>query len=222
MTKLRVIETNEGIQGEFLASDYDQAMKKNNWLNKMEANDVIKSGIDHGKVLEIGPGPGYVGLEWLKRTNNTFLYAIEISPDMINIATKNAREYGLKQRVKYVQSDAQNLPFENNTFDAVFSCGSLHEWAEPIKIFNEINRVLKHTGRYLVPVGDLKRNINPILVFIMKLMVKSKTMKQGLISSLNAAYLKNEIEQILKQSKPLNFKVTTNAFGLEITGCKAK
>jgi len=139
---------------------------------------------------------------------------------MINIALTNAQEYGLKQRVKYVQSDAQSLPFENNTFDAVFSCGSLHEWAEPIKIFNEINRVLKPSGRYCV--GDLKRNINPILVFIMKLMVKSKTMKQGLISSKNAAYLKDEIEQILKQSKLSNFKVTTNPFGLEISGCKGK
>jgi len=60
MTKARIIETNEGIQGEFIVADFDKAMKKNNWLNKMEAKDVIKSGIDHGKVLELGPGPGYV------------------------------------------------------------------------------------------------------------------------------------------------------------------
>ena len=33
-------------------------------LNNVDA--FIKSGIAGGNVLEIGPGPGYVGLEWLK------------------------------------------------------------------------------------------------------------------------------------------------------------
>ena len=32
---------------------------------------------------EIGPGPGYLGLEWLKKTQGTHLTGVDISPGMI-------------------------------------------------------------------------------------------------------------------------------------------
>jgi ubiquinone/menaquinone biosynthesis C-methylase UbiE len=48
------------------------------------------------------------------------------------------REYGFKRRVEYVSGDAREMPFDDNSFDAVFTNGSLQEWAEPRNIFNEI------------------------------------------------------------------------------------
>ena len=53
------------------------------------------------------------------------------------------------------------MPFPQASFDAVFSSGSLHEWENPKKSFDEIDRVLKPGGRYIV--CDLRRNINPLL-----------------------------------------------------------
>jgi ubiquinone/menaquinone biosynthesis C-methylase UbiE len=50
---------------------------------------------------------------------------------MINLATKNAREYGLKDRVTYKLGNAAQMPFADNSFTAVFSNGSLHEWENP-------------------------------------------------------------------------------------------
>lgn len=55
---------------------------------------VLKAGIMQGLALEVGLGPGYLGLEWLKKTEGTRLKALEISPDMITIAERNAKEYG--------------------------------------------------------------------------------------------------------------------------------
>jgi ubiquinone/menaquinone biosynthesis C-methylase UbiE len=97
---------------------------------------LIKNGISEGRSLEIGPGPGYLGLEWLKKTDGTSLQGLEIGPNMVKIAQKNAEEYGLQGRVKYVEGDAQYMPFDNNTFDGIFSNGSLHEWSQPGRIFN--------------------------------------------------------------------------------------
>ena len=78
---------------------------------------------------------------------------------MKKIALKNSEEYGMKNRVEYVISDAtQSFPFESGTFNAVFSYGSLHEWTDPIPVFNEIARELKTGGRFYI--SDLKRNIN--------------------------------------------------------------
>lgn len=90
---------------------------------------MIVAGICSGNVLEVSPGPGIKGLEWLKRTTDTKLTALEISPDMIKVAERNAKEYGLQDRVQYVNGNANvQMPFEDNTFDAVFSNGSFYEW----------------------------------------------------------------------------------------------
>jgi hypothetical protein len=54
----------------------------------------------------------------------------------------------------------------------------------------------------------------------MKLMVKQKVMKRGLISSLRSSYLKNEITEILNNSRLQKFTISENSFGLVISGVK--
>ena len=66
-------------------------------------------------------------------------------------------EYGLSGRAAYVRGDAGELPFADETFDAVFSAGSLHEWAEPRRVFGEIERVLRPDGT--VVIADFRRDM---------------------------------------------------------------
>ena len=219
MIKQRIPETNHGITGEFEVKDYDVVQRKLRDKGYMETDDIIKSGINYGSALEIGPGPGYLGLEWLKKTQNTNLTWLEISEDMKKIAEKNTKEYGLEKRVSYIISDAtKKFPFENDKFNAIFTNGSLHEWRDPIVVFNEINRVLKRGGKFFV--SDLKRNINFLLVLFIKSMTKKKSMRKGLETSIQAAYLKNEIEEILFKSELKDYNISENAFGFNITGQK--
>ena len=56
-------------------------------------------------------GPGYLGLEWLKQTQGMRLKGLDISPDMIALAERNAREYGLPDRVEYVCGKGSTMPF---------------------------------------------------------------------------------------------------------------
>jgi ubiquinone/menaquinone biosynthesis C-methylase UbiE len=127
MVKPRIVETEEGIQGEFNVETYDRFMRGMRDRGWIETNLVLKAGITQGLALEVGPGPGYLGLEWLKKTEGTKLKALEISPDMITIAERNAKMYGLQDRVTYVKGDPREMPFDDNTFDAAFTKGSLHE-----------------------------------------------------------------------------------------------
>jgi len=130
MIKPRIVETEEGIQGEFNVETYDRFMRGMRDRGWIETNLVLKAGITQGLALEVGPGPGYLGLEWLKKTEGTKLKALEISPDMITIAERNAKEYGLQNRANYVKGDAREMPFDDNTFDGAFTNGSLlaREW----------------------------------------------------------------------------------------------
>lgn len=218
MVKPRITETDEGIQEEFEVQSYDKMQRRFRDKGWMETDAIIKSGIKKGMVLEIGPGPGYLGLEWLKKTEETSLRGVEISPEMIKIAGRNTNEYGFEHRVEYVQSDAQHIPFEDNHFDGVFTNGSLHEWTQPESIFNEIYRVLKPQGRYFI--SDLRRDINPLLKWLMYAMTKPKEIKPGFISSVNAAYTEKEIQDLLQHTKLSSATVSKSLMGLEITGMK--
>jgi len=218
MVKPRVVETDHGIQGELVVQDYDEMMRYLRDKGWIETDSIIKSGISQGLSLEVGPGPGYLGLEWLKKTNGTYLKGAEISPDMINIALKNAKEYGVENRVEYVLCDAHEIPFPENTFDAVFTNGSLHEWSKPEIILDEIYRVLKPSGKYFI--SDLKRDMNYFVKMFLWLSVKPKEERSGLISSINASYTPSEIRSILNKTNLNNALVTKNFVGFEIIGHK--
>ncbi|WP_440955703.1 class I SAM-dependent methyltransferase [Methanosarcina sp. Mfa9] len=216
--KQRVVETDEGIQGEFDVKVYDRMQRFLRDKGWMETDELIKSGISSGLALEIGPGPGYLGLEWLKKTSGTALKGVEISQNMIDLARKNADEYVLSSRVEYKNGRAEVIPFEDETFDAVFTNGSMHEWSEAEKVFNEIHRVLKDGGRFYI--SDLKRNMNPLVAWFMKISVKPPEIRPGLKTSIAAAYTKSELEEMLAGTKLKSAQVSDNLMGLAIKGIK--
>lgn len=217
MINERIIETNVGIQGDITTS-YDIMLRNLRDKGMMETKDIIKSGISHGHSLEVGPGPGYLGLEWLSHTEDTYLTALDISQDMLKLSRKNAREYQLELRSDYILGNAMAMPFAENSFDSVFSNGSLHEWEDPVSIFNEIHRVLKPGGRFFI--SDLKRNLSWPIKALFYLSTKPKEMRPGLLSSIAAAYTKEELRQILDQSNLNSGQIKTTAFGLSIWGIK--
>ncbi|NOY86995.1 MAG: class I SAM-dependent methyltransferase [Deltaproteobacteria bacterium] len=184
----------------------------------IETNDIIKSGITQGSALEVGPGPGYLGLEWLTKTQNTTLNALDISNDMLKIAERNANEYNLTDRVEYIEGMGDKMPFEDNLFDAVFTNGSLHEWHDPENTFNEICRVLKSNGKFFI--SDLRRDMNIFVKWFLLINTKPKEIRPGLITSIDAAYTPDELRELIKETKSLNCKVTENIIGVKITGFK--
>ena len=219
MTKPRIIETNNGIQEEVTVEVFDQfarIMRDKGWNN---VDNILKAGITKGNVLEIGPGPGYVGLEWLKKTEASTLTGCEISRSMIRMATKNARDYGVESRTTYVQGNGMHMPFQDASFDAVFSNGSLHEWEDPIMVFNEIYRVLKPEGLFCIT--DMRRDVNPLLKWMIYFSTKPKKIRPGFLTSLHAAYTVAELKEIVSHAKLIHADVTSEFFGLCITGHRA-
>jgi ubiquinone/menaquinone biosynthesis C-methylase UbiE len=218
MPKARIVETDSGIEGETTVAIYDTMQRKLRDRGWIETNDIIQSGITEGLALEVGPGPGYLGLEWLKNTEGTKLKGLDISADMIAAAERTAKEYGLTSRVEYVRSNGNKMPFPNTMFDAVFTNGSLHEWADPKNTMNEIWRVLKPGGRIFI--SDLRRDMFVLMKWFLYVVTKPKEIRPGLISSINAAYTPDELRELIKDTKLASCKVSGNLIGVKLTGKK--
>lgn len=189
--------------------------RDNGWL---ETEAIIRSGITTGNVLEIGPGSGYLGLEWLKHTQGTILTGLDISADMISVARRNASQYRLTGKTVYIESSASVLPFDQETFDAVFSCRSLHEWFDDPQTFAEIWRVLRPGGCMFI--SDLRRDIAAPVKWFMWLVTKPRVMRYRLINSINAAYTQPEITTLLSSSPFKTFNITCSPMDLQVIANK--
>jgi len=207
----------ERYKEESAVETYDRLMRMMKKAGLLDGliNKYFEIGIRSGHVLEVACGTGNLGLEWLRKTQDTTLVQLDLSPDILKKAKQNAKEYGLGHRVAHIVADAHKMPFKDDTFDGVFSHFSLHEWYEPKEVFDEIYRVLRPEGRYYITDG--RRDINLILKLYQQLWVMKrigiktilKTMKgfnidevkQSFQESINACYTVNEISSIINETK---------------------
>jgi ubiquinone/menaquinone biosynthesis C-methylase UbiE len=151
--------------------------------------------IQAGRVLEIGPGPGFIAIEIARLMPRVQVVGLDLSETMIDIATGNARENGVSERVEFREGDASRMPFEDASFDFVISGGSLHHWKEPSRIFREVHRVLKPGCRALI--SDLRSDAPEDEVQELADQIDSWFMRWGLRHSFREGYRVQKAEQLV-------------------------
>ncbi|MFW5707465.1 MAG: class I SAM-dependent methyltransferase [Bacteroidota bacterium] len=104
-------------------------------------------------VLEYGCGPGYNSFFLAQHARN--LIAIDISDYAIETAARKAREINVSN-ARFMEMNAEELEFEDNTFDLVFGNSIIHH-LDLEKSYSEIVRVLK-PGGYAVFYEPLGHN----------------------------------------------------------------
>lgn len=100
-------------------------------------------------VLEIGVGMGADHLEWAKAGPRT-LRGIDLSQRAADLAAERLELYGFASSIQV--ADAERLPFDDASFDIVYSWGVLHHSPDTRTAVNEVHRVLRPGGRALVMV----------------------------------------------------------------------
>jgi ubiquinone/menaquinone biosynthesis C-methylase UbiE len=126
---------------------FENVLKKRSTYELPFLFELIPSSSFRGmKVLEVGCGAGYDAYEFCR--NGADYIGIDIAPENIERTKKHLSFYGYFPTI--LEGDAENLQFENDEFDVVFSNGVLHHTPDIEKSFKEAYRVLKKNGEFWV------------------------------------------------------------------------
>ncbi|MFC7213750.1 methyltransferase domain-containing protein [Saliphagus sp. GCM10025334] len=101
---------------------------------------------DAEMVLDVGCGTGFATEGLLEHVDT--VYALDQSEHQLEKAYAKFGKTG--GPVHFHRGDAERLPFKTDTFDIIWSSGSIEYWPEPVLALREFNRVLKPGGQVLV------------------------------------------------------------------------
>ena len=101
---------------------------------------------DGHKLLDVACGTGDQGFAALKAADIE-VTGLDFSANMLELAKKKIDKRGLSQKFEVVQGDAENLPFEDNTFDALSISYGIRNVGTISAALSEFYRVLKPGGR---------------------------------------------------------------------------
>lgn len=130
-----------------------------------------KLGNEVERVLDVGVGTGLLSLILAEMGYD--VVGIDISERMLNEARRKAEEQGVK--IDFRVGDAENLPFKDESFDAIVNRAVLCTLPKPEEAIREWKRVLKPDGRVCFflhePHGDgisyyFRRQLRNLLVLL--------------------------------------------------------
>lgn len=102
-----------------------------------------------GVIVDVGAGTGYFSIPLAIKFPDSIIYCLDIQDEMINILTEKVKGLNLKN-IRIVKSEENRLPLEKEIANVVIMAHVFHELENPIKMFNEIKRILKKDGKFIV------------------------------------------------------------------------
>lgn len=100
-------------------------------------------------ILDVATGTGDFAVETLK-LNPEQVIGVDISEGMLEVGRKKMKTRGYEHKIDLRLGDSENLPFEENKFDAVIVAFGVRNFENLEKGLSEMHRVLKPGGRMVV------------------------------------------------------------------------
>jgi len=166
-------------------------------LAKSFAAIMNKWGMTGGRALDLGSGSGILAVELAKAFPEFEFVGLDLSEAAVNVAREQAVESAVAARVSFQQGDAEEMPFDDDSFDLVVSSNTLHLLNNPIRMFDEVQRVLSPPGRFVI--SDFRRS-----------------WWGALTQHIRAAYTPQEIRDLLRKSKLENWAVQDGLLWLTV------
>jgi len=150
-------------------------------------------------ILDVGTGTALIPIELCGRGEYQ-VTAIDLANEMLKVGQQNVAANSLTDRVTLALIDAKQMPYEDDSFDAVMSNSIIHHIPNPRDSMAEMIRVLRPGG--LMFVRDLMR---PDDVETLEHIVQTyagdenQHQQQMFRDSLHAALTLDEIRNILRE-----------------------
>ena len=175
------------------------------------------------KVLDVATGTGDVAFA-IKKKYKCNVTGLDLSINMLNKAKEKSKKYNISD-LDFIEGDAENLPFDDNSFDKVVISYGLRNLGNVERGLSEFHRVLKPNGslgilEFLHPKSTLAAKLfkfyfNNILPRVASLFSSSKAYRY-LPESVEYFLSSEELEKLINdagfksvKSKNMTFGITT-------------
>lgn len=116
------------------------------WRKKV----VQKVAASHPKtILDIATGTGDLAIQ-LAKTKAPKIIGVDISEGMMAVGRKKIAKLELDNQIELIYGDSENLPFEDDSFDAITVAFGIRNFEDLNKGLSEILRVLKPNGIFVI------------------------------------------------------------------------
>lgn len=100
-------------------------------------------------ILDIATGTADFAIEAM-RLNPEKVTGVDISSGMLELGRKKIEKLGLQTKIELKLADSENLPFEDNTFDAITVGFGVRNFENLEKGIRDMHRVLKPGGKMII------------------------------------------------------------------------
>ena len=153
-----------------VADMFDNIAKRYDFLNRLLSLGIDKiwrkQAIEQLRdknpkiILDVATGTADVALETARRLQPEKIIGVDISIEMLNIGRQKIAKQSMRHIIELRQGDSENLPFQDNTFDAITVAFGVRNFENLEAGLAEMRRVLKPNGK-LVVLEFSKPNVFP-------------------------------------------------------------
>ena len=177
------------------------------------------------QILDIATGTGDLAI-MMATLNPERIVGLDISAGMLEVGKQKISKANLSDKIEMLVGDSENMPFEDNTFDAITVAFGVRNFANLDKGLTEIKRVLKPNGKLVILETSVptkfpykqgyRFHTSVILPVVGKLFSKDKVAYSYLSESANSFPFGEKFNNILLKNgfttatdKPVTFGVAS-------------
>ncbi len=190
------------------------------WRKKVLA---LVASTNPKKVLDIATGTGDLAI-LMTQTSAEEIIGLDISAGMLEVGKKKISEKKLDSKIQMVLGDSENIPYEDNYFDAITVAFGVRNFETLEKGLTEILRVLKPGGIFVILETSVPTKFpykqgyafhsKFILPIIGKLFSKDKVAYNYLSDSANIFPFGEALNNILRKIGFIEVKHLPQTFGV--------
>ena len=181
------------------------------------------------KLIDVASGTGDIANLFFTRSDGTGeVICVEPNKEMLSRGKIKLKKY---KSVKWINSSAESIPIEGNTFDYYSISYGIRNVSDINKVLKEAFRVLKPGGRFMCLefskidneiLNFLYKQYSKTIPYIGKLVVGSDKPYKYLIDSINKFYNQKELSKLIKNNgfSNVEFRNVSNGISAIHSGWK--